>query len=249
MNKRLSEALKVDMGIAPVSRAHNGRVISRLIPLGPGQRKVMFPITVISADLNNAQVIDIGIVDDVVGAGAVAATGNLATVAAAGNALVYRRLGAGIAALGVSSMSVDLTASADGAVTINGTVFPYAAVPAAGTNEWNNAAALVLAVNASGLGLTASAAGEVVTLISAVAGNREIRFTTTVAAVATTDILILQFTAVMEVDASQMDLENGATGVFAVVDFINGAGTIVVAAPAIRGASRYTPQHAISAFA
>jgi hypothetical protein len=76
-----------------------------------------------------------------------------------------------------------------------------------------------------------------------------IRFTTTVAAVAATDILILQFKAVMEVDASQMDLENGAAGVFGVVDFIAGAGTIVVSAPAVRGAARYTPQHAISAFA
>jgi len=245
MNKRLSEVLDVDMGIAPVSTAHSNIAISRMVPLGPGERKVMFPVTVISADLNNAQVIDIGIVDDTVAA--IAATGDLATSEAAGDNLVYSRLTA-IAGLGVDSMSVDVTAAADGVITINGTVFPYDAAPATDL-EWSNAATLVTAINGSGLGLTASAAGEVVTIISTVAGDQVIRFTTTVAAVAATDILILQFKAVMEVDASQMDLENGAAGVFGVVDFIAGAGTIVVSAPAVRGAARYTPQHAISAFA
>lgn len=246
MNQRLSEALNVDMGIAPVSTDHSNIAISRMVPLGPGEGKVMFPVTVISADLNNAQVIDIGIVDDTIAA--IAATGSLATADAADQTIVYRRLGAGIAALGVDSMSVDVTAAANGVITINGTVFPFAAIPATDL-EWSNAATLVTAINGSGLGLTASAAGAVVTITSTVAGDQVIRFTTTVAAVAAADILILQFKAVMEVDASQMDLENGATGVFGVVDFTAGAGTVVVSAPAIRGAARYTPQHAISAFA
>ncbi len=249
MNKRLSEVLNVDMGIAPISRAHSNIAVSGEIPLGPDQRKVMFPVTVISADLNNAQVIDIGIVDDTVVTPA--ATGNLATREAAGETLVYRRLGAGIAALGVVSMNVDVDGAADGVVTINGVNFPWNVAPTAGTNEWDDGTALIAAINAADLGITAAAGAGVdgVALTSTVIGGVEIRYSDTVTAVAATDILIYQFKAVMEVDASQMDIENGATGVYGVVDFTAGAGTIVVSAPAVRGASRYTPQHAISAFA
>ena len=242
MNKLLSEILKVNTGIAPASVAHGNIAVSRLFPLGDKQRKALFAVTISSANLNNAQRIDMGIVDDTVALPAV--TTNLATRYAAGDTLAYEDINPP-AATRCTAMSVDLAGvPADGAITINGTVFPYAAVPATAL-EWSNRATLITAINAAGLGLTAAAgAGVVVTIISTIAGDKTITFTETVTAIAATDIIITQMVAYMEVDASQLNA--GATGVYGVVDYRAGAGAIVVSGALIRGHGRYTPEQAVA---
>lgn len=241
MNKLLSEILKVNIGIVPAAVAHGNIAVSRLFPLGRKQRKALFAVTISSANLNNAQRIDLGIVDDTVVLPA--ATTNLAARYAAGDTLAYEDINP--PATRCTAMSVDLAGvPADGAITINGTVFPFAAVPATAL-EWSNRATLITAINAAGLGLTAAAgAAAVMTIISTIAGEKTITFTETVTAIAATDIIVTQIVAYMEVDASQ--LNPGATGVYGVVDYRAGAGAIVVSGALIRGHGRYTPEQAVA---
>ncbi len=226
MNRLLSEELKFDMAIIPQALAPNAMTISGEFPMA-SMRKALFQILITSADLQNGDVLDIGVVgDDVV---APAVSGNLATLALAENTLLYENLAASARA---TAMSVDVTGAADGAITINGVEFAYAAVPATDL-EWDDAAALAAAINAAGLGLTAVAgAGDVVTIQSAIPGDKTITLTETVTAIADAAILTLQAVAYLEVDATRM---GDAESLLVVVDNpVANTGTITAAVSCVR---------------
>lgn len=226
MNRLLSEELKFDMGINPQILAPNAMAISGEFPM-TSMRKALFQVLITSADLQNGDVLDIGVVgDDVV---APAASGDLAVLALAEDTLLYENITASVRA---TAMSVDLTGAADGAITLNDVEFPYAAVPAT-DYEWDDDAALVAAINAAGLGLTATAPGaNVVTIESTIPGDKTITLTETVTAVGDADILTLQAIAYLEVDASRM---GDAESLLVVVDNpVANTGTITAAVACVR---------------
>lgn len=233
--KLLGEILKIDQAIEPQDLAAAAMAISRFFPLGR-ERKVLVAILLVSANLDNGDVLDIGIVDDSVVAPA--ASGDLAALVAAGDVgvLAYDQITPSVRA---SVLSVDVAAAADGALTINGVVFPYDAAPVAGTGEWSTAAQLAVEINTLLPDLVAADAGTVVTIQSAVPGEQTITLTSTVTAVIDADIVTIQAVAYLEVDASQ--LVPGATTVAVVIDNTGTTGTITASAALVRGDARYTP--------
>ena len=243
MNKEVREHIKLDACfLGNALAAATAIAVSPTIPLGRKERKACFAVVVSSANLNNDANFDFGIVDDSIAA--IAATTNLATANAAGDTLAYQRTGVGGLVADCNSMAVDVTAAADGAITINGTVFPYAAVPATAL-EWSTDAELVAAINGAGLGLTATAEGaNVVGIASTIPGETTITFAETVTAVIATDIIIRAFSVLMEVDASAMAA--GATGIIAVVDYLAGTGAATVHGVVAKGNVRYTPEQAVA---
>lgn len=231
--KLLHEMLKADVAIAPVSLAPAAFGISGLVPMNL-HRKAMAIVQFSSATLQGGDVLDIGIVDDTVVAPA--ASGALAVLEAAGSTIAFEHITASDHA---TSMSVETVASADGAITINGTVFAYVAVPVLAT-DWSSAAELAIAITAAGLGLTAVDVGTVVTINSTIPGQTVITLTETVTAIVAADILTLSGVAYMEVDSSE--LAAGSTGIRIVVDNpVANAGTIVASVALVRGEPRYAP--------
>ena len=238
MNKLLREQIKVN-------GTHDGDALGAATailntdvqPLGGEQRKAMFAFTIASADLDNTCNFDFGVIDDTVVEPAL--TTELADLNAAGNTIRYTNIGVGGLVNGCHSMSVETVGSADGAITINGEVFPYDAAPAAGTNEWDDEDALVAAINASGLGLTATDVGTVVTIVSTIAGAENIVYSDTVTAIDPGDVIILAYSVIMEIDASEM--ADGATGVLACIDYLAGTGAATVHGLVIKGDCRYEP--------
>ncbi len=132
----------------------------------------------------------------------------------------------------------DATAAPGHTITINGVVFPFAAVPAL-PGEWLNAAGLAAQINALLPALNAGAVGAVVTVQAADPGEQTI----TLAAIAgflVTEVLILQAQTLMEVDVSE--LVPGATTVVAVVDNLAGnTDNAEVAVSLTRAHSYYAP--------
>ncbi|HUW32833.1 MAG TPA: hypothetical protein VM223_14595 [Planctomycetota bacterium] len=190
----------------------------------------------VSPDLDRADIFDIGIVDD--SAVAPAATTDLAALVAAADPGVrgYHQVVPGVQA---SVLSVELAAAGDGALTINGVVFPYDGAPTPGTGEWDDAAALVIEINTLLPNLLAAAVGTVVTIRSAVAGEQTITLTSTVTAVIDADVVTLEGVAYLEVDASE--LVPGATTIAVVIDNTGTTGTITASATLVRGDARYVP--------
>ncbi len=233
--KLLGEILKIDQAIEPQDLAAAAMAISLFFPLGR-ERKALVAIQFVSANLDNGDVLDIGIVDD--SPVAPAASGDLAALVAAGDAgmLAYDQI---VPSVNVSVLSVDVAAAADGALTINGVVFPYNAAPTPGTGEWDDAAALAIEINTLLPDLVAADVGTVVTIQSAVPGEQTITLTSTVTAVIDSDIVTLQAVAYLEVDASQ--LVPGATTIAVVIDNTGTTGTITASATLVRGDARYAP--------
>lgn len=236
MSKLLSEVLKADMAVVPQVIAPAAMAISRFFQMNR-ERKALAIFQLLSADLQDGDILDIGIVDD--SAVAPAASGDLAALVAAADPGVLAFQHVTASAL-MSVVSIDTTASADGAITINGVVFPYDAAPVVGSGEWDNAAALVIEINTLLPNLFAVAVGAVVTIISLVPGEQTITVTETVTAIIAGDLLSLQAVAILEVDASQ--LVPGATTIAAVVDNpVANTGTITASVALVRGDSRYAP--------
>ena len=234
MAKLLSEVLKVDQAIVGGAVAPGAIAVSRLIPMDM-HRKALVAFGLTSANMDGGDVIDIGIVDDTVVTPA--ATAALAALNVAGNTVAFEQITASIR---VSSMSIELAAAGDGAVTINGTVFPYDAAPVLGSGEWDTAAALVIEIGTSGLGITAIAAGTVVTLTPTIPGSVDISVVSTVTAVIDADMLTLEAIAYLEVDASQF--APGATGFYVVLDnVVANTGTVAIGAILLRGEPRNAP--------
>jgi len=235
MGKLLGEILKIDQAIEPQALAPAAMAISRFFPLGR-ERKALVAVHFVSADLDNADVFDIGIVDD--SCVAPAATTELAALVAAEDpgVLAYQQVEASVQA---SVLSVDVAAAVDGALTINGVVFPYDGAPTPGTGEWDDANALAIEINTLLPDLVAAEVGTVVTIESAVPGEETITLTSTVTAVIDADIVTLQGVAYLEVDASA--LVPGATTIAAVIDNVGTTGTITAAAALVRGNARYAP--------
>jgi hypothetical protein len=144
------------------------------------------------------------------------------------------------ASLQVTVVTIDVAAAADGAITINGVVFPYDAAPTPGTGEWDDAAALAIEINTLLPNLLATDLGTVVTIISADAGAQTITVTETVTAVTAGDLLTLQAVAILEVDASA--LVPGATTIAVVVDNpVANTGTVTASVALVRGEHHYAP--------
>jgi len=233
--KLLGEILKIDQAIEPQALAAAAMAISRFFPVAR-ERKALVAIQFVSANLDNADVLDIGIVDD--SAVAPAATGDLAALVAAADpgVLAYHQITPSVQA---SVLSVDVAAAADGALTINGVVFPYDGAPTPGTGEWDDANALAIEINTLLPDLVAAEVGTVVTIQSAVAGEQTITLTNTVSAVTDPDIVTLQAVAYLEVDATA--LVPGATTIAVVIDNTGTTGTITASATLVRSNARYAP--------
>ena len=236
MSKLLQETLKADMAIIPQAIAPAAQAISRFFHLRR-ERKALAIVQIMSADLQDTDVLDIGIVDE--SAVAPAASGDLAALVAAADpgVLAFQHVTASVLA---TVVTIDTTASADGAITINGVVFPYDAAPVVGSGEWDNAAALVIEINTLLPTLHATAAGAVVTIVSTDPGDQTITVTETVTQITVGDLLTTQAIAILEVDASQ--LVPGATTIAVVVDNpVANTGTITASVALIRGDGRYNP--------
>jgi len=236
MGKLLGEILKINQAIVPQALAPAAMAISRFFPVAR-ERKTLVAVQFVSTDLNHADVFDIGIVDD--SAVAPALTTELAALVAAADpgVMAYHQVMASVQA---SVLSVDVTGAADGAITINGVVFTWiAAVPVPADGTWVDAADLVLAIAALLPDLVATAAGEVVTIISAIPGEQTITLTSTVTLVIDADIVTLEGVTYLEVDASQ--LVPGATTIAVVIDNVGTTGTITASATLVRGNARYVP--------
>jgi len=233
--KLLGEILKIDQAIEPQALAPAAMAISRFFPLGR-ERKALVAVHFVSTNFDNADVFDIGIVDD--SCVAPAASGDLANLVAAADpgVLAYHQITASVQA---SVLSVDVAAAADGALTINGVVFPYNAAPTPGTGEWDDAAALAIEINTLLPDLVAADAGTVVTIQSAIPGEQTITLTSTVTAVIDSDIVTLQAVAYLEADATA--LVPGATTIAVVIDNTGTTGTITASATLVRGNARYAP--------
>jgi len=233
--KLLGESLKIDQAVVPQALAPAAMAISRFFPMAR-ERKALVAVQFVSPDLDRADIFDIGIVDD--SAVAPAATTDLAALVAAADPGVrgYHQVVPGVQA---SVLSVELAAAGDGALTINGVVFPYDGAPTPGTGEWDDAAALVIEINTLLPNLLAAAVGTVVTIRSAVAGEQTITLTSTVTAVIDADVVTLEGVAYLEVDASE--LVPGATTIAVVIDNTGTTGTITASATLVRGDARYVP--------
>jgi len=236
MSKLLQEILKTDMAIIPQAIGPAAQAISLFYNLHR-ERKALAVVQIMSPDLQDGDVLDIGIVDDSVVAPA--ASGDLAALVAAADpgVLAFQHVAASV---GATVVTIDTTASADGAITINGVVFPYDAAPVPGTGEWDDAAALVIEINTLLPMLHAVAAGAVVTIISTDPGDQTITVTETVTQITAPDLLTTQAIAILEVDASQ--LVPGATTIAVVVDNpVANTGTITTSVALLRGNARYEP--------
>lgn len=226
MNRLIGEEFKFGMAVAPATAAPGAIAVSRAFPMS-GMRKALFQIVLSSTDMQAGDVLDIGVVGDDVNAPA--ATGDLAALNATNDALIYENITANTRA---TRVSVETAASADGAITINGVEFPYDATPAAGTREWDDAAALAAAINAADMGLTAVATGTVVTISSTIPDGKTITLTETVTAIIAGDVLTLEAVALLEVDASRM---GDAERLVVVVDNLGAnTGTVTAAVSCIR---------------
>ena len=236
MGKLLGEILKVDNIVVSQALAPAAQAVSRPYPVGR-ERKALFVLSVVAATIIDGDILEFGIVDDSIVAPA--ASGDLAALVAAGSPAVmaFQEVTASVR---VSVLSIETTLSADGAITINGVVFPYDAAPTPGTGEWDDAAALVIEINTLLPNLFAAVlAGTVVTIISAIAGEQTITMTCTVAAILPADILTLEAVAYLEVDMSA--LTPGAANLVAVVDNPASTGTATVSVALVRGNARYVP--------
>lgn len=237
MGKLLSEVLKVDQAIVNQAVAPAAIAVSGLIPMGM-HRKALVAFYLDSATVDGGDVIDIGIVDDTVVTPAASAA--LAVLAAAGGTLAFEQI---TASAHVRAISIEFAAAGDGAVVVNGTTFTYAAVPATAF-EWSTAAEFIIAVNAAGLGITATSGGGTVVIlrstILAGPGSVDITVTETVTAIIAADMVTLEAVAYLEVDASQC--APGATGIFVVIDNVAAnTGTFNVVAAVLLGEPRDAP--------
>jgi hypothetical protein len=236
MGKLLGEILKIDQAVVPQALAPAAQAVSRPFPLAR-ERKALFAINIVSANLQDGDVLDVGIVDDSIVAPA--ASGALAALVAAGSPAVmaFQNITASVRA---SVVSIETVGSADGAITINGVVFTWAGAGVPGTGVWNTAAQLATEINTLLPNLLAAAAGTVVTVQSLIAGEQTITVTETVTAIVAADLLTLEAVAYLEVDASQ--LTPGAGNVLAVVDNpVANAGTVNASVALVRGNARYAP--------
>ena len=236
MDRLLSEMIKVDIAIEPQEIAGTGQMaISREFDMSV-YRKALCAFLFSSSTLQAGDKIDIGVVDN--SATAPSASGDLAALylSDADNLMAFQHV---TASKNVTAMTIDTTGAADGAITLNDLVFPYAAAPAVGTNEWNNDAALTAAINAAGIGITAAAPGaNIVTLVSENPGEVTITFDGTVTAIVAADIVTTQAVAYIEVDVS--DLEG--TALRTVVDNpATNTGAVDVSCAILRGYPRYAP--------
>ncbi len=246
MNKRLYESLQVDSvyRATAIAAAAAAPAVTALIPLGEKHRKALISATILSTDLDNTGAFTVGVVDDTVALPA--ATGDLAARFAAGETLKYRVIAAGELTNGCTAMTISLAGAAAGdTVVLNGTTFTMAAVPATDF-EFADRDGLVAAVNAAGIGITASAgAANIAQFVESELGGGPIVFTTNAVARITPALtLIWRYTVQMEVDISE--LSAGATGVYGVVDFTAGVGAVTVNGDCVRGASRYAPENAVA---
>ena len=235
--KLLGEILKVDNVVAPQALAPAAQGVSRPYPVGR-ERKMLFLLSLLSADFQDTDVLDFGIVDDSIVAPA--ASGALAALVAADSPAVmaFQNVTASVRA---SVMSVTMTGAGDGGITINGVVFPWiAALPVPADGTWTTAADLVLAINLLLPNLLAAAAGDVVTIESLVAGEQTITLTEDVTAIAVGAVLTLEAVAYLEVDMGA--LTPGAGNLVAVIDNVAGnTGTVTASVALLRGNARYVP--------
>jgi len=238
MNKLVRETVRPDMCLRDfaIAAATDPPAVTGLMALGANQRKAMFHVTVTSATLDNDGAFVMGIVDDTVALPA--ASGDLAALAAA-DRIKFGAIAAETLAQRATSMTVAITAAA-GVVVVNGVVFTYDATPLAENLEWVALADLVDRINENVPGVTASDTGLLDLVVDEIGDT--LSFSSTVAAITADDIIIRAFAVVMEADASEM--ATGATGVYAVVDFLAGLGAVDVDVTCIRGNDRYTPEHA-----
>ncbi len=246
MNKILGELVKIDsvFRAAAIGAAAAAPAVTPLVPLGGKERKARFCVNIASANLNNTGAFTVGIVDDTVALPA--ATGALAALFAAGDTLKYRVIAVGDLVAGCRAMTLNVGgAGAGDTVVLNGTTFTFAALPATAF-EWSNRNELRAAINAANIGITATdGAANIVNLAVTTLGDRVITYSTNAAARITPALTIIQLYALqMEVDASELNA--GATGVYAVVDFTAGVGAITVHGDVVRGHGRYTPEQAVA---
>lgn len=236
MGKLLGEILKVDNIVVPQALAPAAQGVSRPYPVGR-ERKALFVLSLVSADLQDGDILDFGIVDDSIVAPAASAA--LAALVAAGSPAVMAFQNV-TASVQVSVLSIETAASADGAITINGVVFTYDAAPVVGTGEWDDAAALVIEINTLLPTLLAAAVGTVVTIQSLVAGEQTITVTNTVTQITAVDVLTLEAVAYLEVDMAA--LTPGAANLVAVIDnVVANTGTVTASMALVRGNARYAP--------
>lgn len=236
MNKLLGEALKINVAIPGTILAPGAQAISPFFPLGR-ERKALFAIDYLGTTFEETDILEVGIVDDSCVAPAASAALAALIAAADPGVLAAQTMTAGVA---VTEIEMTLTGAADGILTINGVAFPWNAGPVPGTGEWDNAAALVIEIATLLPEVTATAAAEVVTLVSTIPGEVVITVVSTVTAAADADLLTFRQVAYLEVDADE--LVPGATTIAVVIDNVAAnTGTLTASATLIRGNARYEP--------
>jgi len=243
MNKRLSESVKVDVGLIARAFATTNFAIGEEFVMDL-YRKALFVFSVGSAAMRFDDELDIGVVDNSVAAPA--ATTQLATLAALAPAARTNLMGylQVIGGQGATRLGVEFTNGPnDEWISLNGTVFEYDATPDTAAGEWNSDATFVAAVNLAGIGLTAELVGTEAIIRPTVIGERTITLTHNVTLLRDQDILTYEAIAYIEVDASQM--AQGATALQAIVDNTS-ARTHDCAVTLIRGNGRYAPVQAVA---
>ncbi len=240
MNKQLREMVKVDMVVSnfAIAAAAAAPAVSNLIPMGEHDR-VLVHFTISSANLENDAVIRFGVVDDTVTA--VTATGHLAARDGTDDTIRYEVLDD----LAERCTALDVTPTyAAGTITINGTVFTHDATPDTDAREFNDLTTLVTAINTADIGITADESATELELDVTVPGSMIIDFTTTIGGITNDDYAIRQVDVQMEVKGSE--LNEDATGIYAVADYTAGTGAAVGNAVAIRSC-KYTPAQTVAA--
>ena len=240
MNKKVSEVVKVDLGMQPQTMAGGAFVAGPAFSMR-GYRKALFVFQLGSALMRLDDLFDIGVVDN--SAAPPAATTALATAAGAGddNVMGFLQITGG---QGATFLGVDFTNTpADDAITLNDTVFAYDATPDTDAREWADVATFVTAVNTADIGITAAVNGTVAELRATDPGERTITLEHGVTLLRDQDVLTYEAAAYIEVDAAEMN--TGATTLRPIIDNV-GARASVVSVAVVRGAGRYTPVQAVA---
>lgn len=232
MNKLVSEQAKVD--IALTSAALNGAGTGAYYNMS-NYRKALFAVEIGAMSAASTSIMQVMQAQDAAATGAKVVTNNAATITA--------NTGVAAATLTVADVQVG------DEVTINGTVFTgaAAAVPANqvyladDTDNNATAASLAAVINAAGLGITATSAAAVVTLVSSEPGEVAITITDDAGTITPATLRAIGY---VECDASFIDLENGFTHLALRV---TNSAAMQTGAVLIRGNGRYSPVQAVAA--
>lgn len=242
--KPLSKRDKVDVGLVPQT-LNNTNATGKYYRMNM-DRKAMAVITVGAMAAGKTAVIELLQATNVAGSNA---KGLPSTAGQAAKATIEANKGVIIATLTIA------TAVASNAITINGQTYTAIAngatasgrqwpIGAGGTADADSAASLAAIINDvlfGVAGVTASAAGGVITLTATEPGTATI---TIADAAATITPATVQALAYVEVDAAQLDTKNGFEYIAAkVTTTANTVASVVL----IRGDSRFEPTQQVAA--